>query len=87
MFVQVQNLTYMIDHDIEMIQNNYKIVTGEVENINNLSADYVMDFIKGQIETVDRRLALLKKESSNEKLIKKYEKKVETMKQSFINNV
>lgn len=74
-----------IEREIFWIEENAKIITGEVENRNNLSEDEVRDFIKGQFEALETKLNKLKRESCNDRLIAKMEKKVENCIEMYCN--
>ena len=69
MFTSIQSLTYLIDKNI-----NY--VNEAIENKSNFDSITFNNYIDKMHNTLNNQVSILKNESSNKKLINKYSQKV-----------
>lgn len=79
MFTTVGALKTRIEDKINLIEINKKVLSGELENPNGYSEEYINEVIAEQIESLYKLLEILKRYSSSERVISRYTKLIDTV--------
>lgn len=77
MFVTVKALTQRIDNQISCMNVNMDMLEGKLDNPNNYSRDYILDFISKQCNDLHDMINALEFSSENTKLIVQYKAKAQ----------
>lgn len=83
MFATIKSLDFYLNKQIEYFNINVQVLSGELDNPNGYSKDYILWIITEQVKTMHVTLNKIKEQSTNKKLIAKCEKNVAQVEEKF----
>lgn len=84
MFVTIKNRVALLDKQIEYFNINREVLSGKRDNPNGYSRDYILGVMTDQCKLMHRIVDEIKEMSTNQKLIRECEKKIEKVAKDFM---